>query len=223
MTPMTTDDLINRLAGDLQPVCPLAPPMRRAAIWLAFAATLIAGAVAVFGLRPDFAERLRDTAEMAQWFASALTGLLATVAAFQLSLPDRSPRWMLLPLPAAALWVGTLGLGCLADVLRFGAQGLVPGVSWGCMGFILGLGVPLSASLVWTLRHAAGIRPLPVAVMGGLAGAALSAAGLWFFHQLDGAAEALVWHAGVTVMVVGAFLLVGRSWEDRAAVHYRVA
>jgi hypothetical protein len=212
-----TDDLISRLAADLRPVRRLAPPMWRAAGWLAFAALLIAAAVAVFGLRPDIAERLRDMGEMVQWLASAATGVLAAVAAFQLSLPDRSPRWILLPLPAAAIWVGTLGLGCLAEVLKIGPAALSPGLSPGCMAFILGLGLPLAGSLVWMLRYAVAIRPVPVAAMGGLAGASLSAAGLWLFHELEGAAEALVWHAGMTLVVVAILLAFGRSWERREA------
>lgn len=210
-----TDELIERLATGLRPVRRLAPPMVRAAGWLAFALLLIAAAVAWHGPRPDLAARLRDVHDVVQWVASAATGVLATVAAFQLSLPDRSPRWVLLPLPAAALWVGTLGLGCLADLLSIGPQALAPGLSWGCMGFILGLGLPLAGTLVWVLRYAVAIRPVPVAVMGGLAGAALSAAGLWLFHELDGAAEALVWHAGMTLVAVLIFLAFGRSWERR--------
>lgn len=220
---MNTEDLIGRLAADLRPIHRLAPPLRRAAAWLAFAFAVIAVAVIWHGPRPDLAERLRDAQEVIQWLASAATGILATIAAFQLALPDRSPRWVLLPVPAAVLWVGTLGLGCLADLLRIGPQALVPGMSWGCMGFILGLGIPLSGSLIWVLRYAAGIRPLPVAVMGGLAGAALSAAGLWLFHELDGAAEALVWHVGMTLVVVMLFLAFGRSWEDRAAARFTAA
>lgn len=220
---MNTEDLIGRLAADLRPVHRLAPPLRRAAAWLGFAFAVIAVAVIWHGPRPDLAERLRDAQEVMQWLASAATGILATIAAFQLALPDRSPRWALLPVPAAVLWVGTLGLGCLADLLRIGPQALVPGVSWGCVGFILGLGIPLSGSLIWVLRYAAGIRPLPVAAMGGLAGAALSAAGLWLFHELDGAAEALVWHVGMTLVVVMLFLAFGRSWEDRTATRFTAA
>lgn len=219
----TTEELIARLSADLRPVHRLAPPMRRAAAWLAFALMVIVAAVAWHGTRPDLADRMADAQEMIQWLASAATGVLATIAAFQLALPDRSPRWVLLPIPAAVLWVGTLGAGCLADLLRIGPQALVPGVSWGCMGFILGLGIPLSGSLVWLLRYAAGIRPLPVAAMGGLAGAALSAAGLWLFHELDGAAEALVWHVGMTLVVVGLFLAFGRSWETRATARFTAA
>lgn len=219
----TTEELIARLSAELQPVERLAPPLRRAAGWLAFAFAVIAGLVLLHGPRPDLAERLGDWPELLQWIASGVTGVLATIAAFQLALPDRSPRWALLPLPAAAIWIGTLGLGCLADLLRIGPQALNPGVSWGCVGFILGLGIPLSGSLIWMLRFAAGFRPLPVAVMGGLAGAALSAAGLWLFHELDGAAESLVWHGGMTLVVVMLFLAFGRSWEDRMAGRFTAA
>ena len=50
------------------------------------------------------------------WIAgvgSLLTAVLAVVAAFQLSLPDRKAAWASLPLPAAAVWVGASGFGRL--------------------------------------------------------------------------------------------------------------
>ncbi len=68
------------------------------------------------------------------------------------------------------------------------------------------------------------IRPVPVAALGGLAGAALSAAGLSLFHHLDAALMVLIWHGGSTSLVVAGFMLAGRRWRDRedAALHRRL-
>lgn len=220
---MNTDDLIGRLAAELHPVKRLAPPLLRAAAWIGLAVLVVAACVVAFGPRHDLLERLSRPHEIAQLGFSIATGVLAAIAAFQLSLPDRSARWALLPLPAAAGWIASLGLGCLADVAREGPQALVLGTSWGCFRFIVLMGVPLSLALVWMLRHAGPIRPVPVAALGGLAGAALSAAGLSVFHHLDAAAMVLAWHGGTTLLVVLAFLGIGRIWGDRAGVRFTAA
>jgi hypothetical protein len=220
---MKTDDLIDRLSADLRPVQRLAPPLLRAAGWIGLALLLVAACVLLVGPRDDLMDRLTRPHEAAQLVFALATGVLAAIAAFQLSVPDRSRRWALLPLPAAAAWVGSLGMGCLADVAREGPQALVLGTSWGCLRFIVLLGVPLTLSLVWMLRHAGPIRPVPVAALGGLAGAAIASVGLSLFHHLDAAAMVLAWHGGSTLLVVLVFLVFGRMWGDRAEVRFTAA
>ncbi|CAH0301384.1 NrsF family protein [Roseomonas sp. CECT 9278] len=220
---MNTDDLIGRLAADLRPVKPLAPPLLRAAAWIGLALLVVAACTVAFGPRHDLMDRLSRPHEIGQLGFAIATGVLAAIAAFELSLPDRSARWVLLPLPAAVGWVGSLGMGCLADVAREGPQALVLGTSWACLRFIVLMGVPLSLALVWMLRHAGPIRPMPVAALGGLAGAAISAAGPSVFHHLDAAAMVLAWHGGSTLLVVLAFLGIGRIWGDRAGARFTAA
>ncbi len=207
---MRTEDLIAELAGGLRPVRRLAPPGWRAALWLGFAGLVVAAAVALQGLRPDIAARLALPHEVMQLATSLAAGALAAVAAFHLALPDRSPRWALLPLPMLALWVASLGWGCMADVARIGPRALVLGTSWGCLRFILGLGLPLLATLLWALRHAGPVRPVPVALLGALAAASLCSFGLSLFHHLDAAAMVLAWHGGAIALVVLIGWLVGR-------------
>jgi len=220
---MKTEDMIGRLAAELRPVRRLAPPLRRAVAWIGFAALVIAACVMLFGPRHDLMERLSRPQEAAQLAFALATGLLAAIAAFQLSVPDRSARWALLPLPAAAGWIGSLGWGCLAELARQGSRALQLDTSWGCFGFIVLTGVPLSLSLMWMLRHAGPIRPVPVAVLGGLAGAAIAAGGLSLFHHLDAAAMVLAWHGGATLLVVLGFLGLGRIWGDRAGARFTAA
>jgi hypothetical protein len=220
---MNTEELIARLSRDLRPVKPLAPPLWRAAGWIALAVAVVAACVLAFGPRHDLMDRLARPHEVAQLVFALATGILAAVVAFELSLPDRSRHWALLPLPTALGWIGSLGMGCLADVAREGPQALVLGTSWGCFRFIVLMGVPLTLSLVWMLRHAQPIRPVPVAALGGLAGAALASAGLSLFHHLDAAAMVLAWHGGTTLVVVLGFLAFGRAWGDRAGARFTAA
>ncbi len=213
---MKTEDLITQLVADLKPVKRLPSPGQRAARWLGFAFLVLASFVLWQGPRHDLMERMATPYDVAQWLASVATGVLAAVAAFQLAMPDRSPRWALLPVPAAALWVASLGWGCFADVARLGPQALLLGTSWGCLRFIAGVGIPLAATLLWLLRHAGPIRPVPVTLLGGLSAAALCSAGLSLFHHLDAAAMILVWHGSGILLVLLIGLLAGQGW-DRVA------
>lgn len=212
---MRTDDLITQLAGGLKPVRRITPPWRAMAGWLGLALLVVAAIVAATGLRHDIAERLMLPDERINLAAALLTGIAAAFAAFQLALPDRNPRWALLPLPFAVFWVSGLGWGCLRDLAERGTLGL--GTSFGCLGFIVGFGIPLTAAMLWMTRHAARIRPAPVAALGGLAAAAIGSVGLSLVHHLDAAAMVLVWHGGsVALVTLIAWLLGPRAMQAAA-------
>jgi len=198
---MRSEDLIQRLASNLRPVRPALHPALATAAWLAVAAAVIGLAVLVSGPRHDLSERLTGGFDLPQIVTASVTGVLAAFAAFELALPERSARWALLPLPAAAAWLATMGWGCLQDLARLGPDALQIGMSVPCLVFIAGLGVPLTVAMLWLARHAAWLRAGPVAALGGLSAAALASVGLSFIHYLDAAAMVLAWH-GLSVLVV---------------------
>ncbi len=68
--------------------------------------------------------------------------------------------------------------------------------------------------MLWALRHAAWIRPVPVALLGCLAAATLCSAGLSLFHHLDAALMILLWHGGAVMLVIGLGGAIGR-WVHR--------
>lgn len=198
---MRSEDLIHRLASDLRPVRPARHPAVSTALWLGAATAVIVAAVLVSGPRHDLAARLAAGFDMPQMLAATATGILAAFAAFQLALPERDRRWVLLPLPAALAWLATMGWGCLQDLVRLGPEALRVGVSLPCLAFIVGLGIPLTVAMLWLARHAAWLRAGPVAALGGLSAAALASVGLSLVHHLDAAAMVLAWH-GLSVLVV---------------------
>lgn len=203
------DRLIGALAANLQPVRPLLSPLVRAIIWLALVAA-IAAALAMFADLPGMWHRLMATPDM--WLAvlgSIATAITAALAAFELSLPDRSRAWALLPLPAFMLWLGASGLGCLRAYVLPGTHVATMGETRDCLVFIIGVSVPLSAVLILMLRRAYSLTPALTATMAGLASAAAAATLLNFFHPYDAAATDLVVHLAAVGIVIAALRAVG--------------
>jgi len=198
----SSEDLIGELTAGLAAVRRMPAPGWQALLWLALAGAAIGLAVLVFGLRHDLAERMALPQELGQWLASIATGICAALAAAMLARADRPGSWGLLPLPPLALWLASLGWGCLADVARLGPIEGQLGTSWGCLRFVLLLGAPLTAALLLLLRHAGPVRPRPVLLLGTLASAALCSAGLSLFHHLDAAVMVLLWHGGAALVLL---------------------
>jgi hypothetical protein len=180
-----TDDLIERLVAEARPVRRLRPPLRRAALWLLVVALVAGAAIAAFTDWPVFVQRVQDLRLVIEMIATLATGVAAVGAAFELSLPDRPRRWLLLPLPPLALWLASSGYGCYRHWLIAGPSGWELGESAHCFRFILAASLPLGASLLIALRRASPIAPLPVGAAGGLGVGALAAFALQFFHPFD--------------------------------------
>lgn len=218
----SNDRLIGALAEDLRPVRPLPPPALRTLLWLLLVAA-VAVALAVFADVAAMWHRITATADT----SLAVVGSIATMAtaafaAFELSLPDRSRAWALLPLPAAALWVGASGLGCLRSYILPDTHIATIGESRDCLLFIIGLSVPLATVLVVMLRRAYSLAPPLTAAMAGLAAAAAAATLLNFFHPFDAAATDLAIHAVAVLIVVAAVRTLGsRALGNRALQNTR--
>jgi hypothetical protein len=206
------DRLIGALAAGLQPVRPLLSPPLRALIWLALVAAA-AGGLAMFANLAAMWTRLTATPDMMlAAIGSAATAATAAFAAFELSMPDRSRAWALLPLPAFALWLGASGLGCLRAYVLPGTHVATMGETRDCLVFIVGLSVPLSVVLILMLRRACSLAPGLTATMAGLASAAAAATLLNFFHPYDAAATDLVVH----LFAVGLVVVALRAFGSRA-------
>ena len=199
---VTTPELIEILCADAKPVRRLRPPLLRAALWLLFAGLVLFALAALQGTRPDLAERLHQPAFAAALAGSLLTGVLAAVAAFHLSLPDRSRLWLFLPVPALVLWVSTTGYGCLTDWISIEPGGVRLGTTLECFATLAIASLPLSLVLLVMLRHAARLHPTTVAMMGGLASSGIAATALSLFHELDASLMVLLWNLGAAALIV---------------------
>ncbi|WP_368734943.1 hypothetical protein, partial [Pantoea sp. GbtcB22] len=81
------------------------------------------------------------------------------MASFRISLPGSSRLWLALPSPALALWVSTIGYGCVTDWVSMGPTGARMGEAARCFATLLLASVPLSIAMPVMLRHAALLRP----------------------------------------------------------------
>jgi hypothetical protein len=209
MTSSPNDALIRGLAANLKPVRRLAQPMVRAGVWLGAVVVIAAGLAGFSDLHAMWA-RISGAPDV--WLAvigSAATAVLAGLAAFELSLPDASRRWALLPLPGALLWIGASGIGCLRTFIVPDAHVAALDESRDCFLFIIALSVPLSALMILMLRQACPLQPGLTAAIAGLAVAAAAATLLNFFHPFDAAGTDLAVHAVAVALVIGANRLFG--------------
>lgn len=205
-----TPDLIASLAANMKPVKRLRPPIVRAMFWLMLAAAVLTLLAINQGIRPDLAQRLREPAFATSLAAAIVTGVLAAVAAFLASLPDRSRLWLLLPVPALIVWLSNVGYQCLTDWVAIGPDGMSPGEAARCFATLALTSLPLSLAMLAMLRYAAPLRPTAVTLMGSLAVAAMTATALSLFHMVDASVMILMWNVGVAALFAGLGGLFGR-------------
>lgn len=193
--------LIEELVADLRPVRRLRSPALKAFGWLAVVG-MLAAALASFSDLAALGGRLASALDMKLAMAgSTLTTVLAVLAAFQTSMPDRKPAWALLPLPAALLWLGASGLGCLRAWVVPHSPPATLEQERVCLVFIIGVSVPLSVLLIAMLRRASPLKPGMTLAMGGLAAASASATLLNLFHPYDAGATDLAVHVLAVIAV----------------------
>lgn len=196
-----TEKLIASLSAGLQPVTPLRPPALRAAFCLLLIAALAAWPLLRLADLQVFALRNADPRTALECAASLLTGIVATVSAFYLSVPGRAGRWTFAPLAPLALWIVASGAGCLRNG--------VGSANWDCLMFVVVTGIPLTLVLFLFLRRARPIAPGPVALAGGLGAAGVAAFLLQFFHPFDVTVMDLLLHTAAVLCVLAVARLLG--------------
>jgi hypothetical protein len=205
-----TDQLIARMTASAGPVRRLAPPMARALLWLTVTTLVFGVLIWRMSNLHAFAGRAADPRLALELAATLAAGVAGVIAAFHLSLPDRSRAWALLPAPFAVLWMGLSGLGCYRYWAEQTRDGWALGESSHCFLFLLALGVPLAGLLLLSLRRARPLQPRLVAAVGAVGVAALSAFVLQFFHPFDITLLDLGAHLAALLILIGVFAVSGR-------------
>jgi hypothetical protein len=205
----TISEVVDTLVSCAPPVRRLQPPLQRALLWLALAAVVLILLSIEHGVRADLAERLRQPSFAVGIAAAVVTGILSVIAAFMISIPDRSQWWVLVPAPSLLIWISTVSYECFTDWIVIGPDGMGMGETVRCFASLLLTSVPLGITLVIMLRYAALIRSGTVAMMGGLAVAAITSTALAIFHDLDSTVTILVWNLGMAALITALACLFG--------------
>jgi hypothetical protein len=193
---METAELIKRLAADTSMVRRLQPPWLRAMFWLAIALPYVAVVVHGKLMMVDPSQALADPRFMIEQVATFATALTAAFAALCSVVPGFDGRMFLLPLGPLALWIASVGHGCVQDWLRFGAAGLAIRPDWECLSSATIIGIIPAIAMVVMLRKGAPLQPRLTLMLGAVAVAAIGNFGMQFFHFRDASIMMLFWHLG---------------------------
>ena len=199
---METSAFIKTLANAAEPVRAIQRPMVRTVYWLLIAGAVLILLLAEHGLRSDIANQLRNPLFLIGTTASFLTSVLAAHSCLVASLPDRSRFWLLLPLAPLAVWMATVGYGCLTNWVSYDAGDLRMGTAVQCFATVLLISLPLSISIFVMLRHAVRLRPTFVTLVAGLAVAGMTSSAMALLYRLDATIMNLIWNLGTAALIV---------------------
>jgi hypothetical protein len=211
-----TDDLIERLATSHNRIRRLQSPWKRALHWLSISLLGVAVIVILMSPRGDLVAKLTDTRFLIEEAAALATAVSAAVVAFCMTVPGHSRKIALLPIAPLAVWLGSLGQGCLQAWLRFGDEAWRLSPDWVCFPAIALVGAIPALAMVAMLRRGAPLAPRTTVMLGALAAAALGNVGLRLFHPQDASLMILVWQFGSVALLT---MLAG--WGGRRILAWR--
>ena len=212
-----TEELIRRLAEDIEPIRPLPPPWISTGVWLVLAIPYVILVVLVMSPRGDLPTKIADLRFVIEQVAALATGITAAIAAFATVVPGHNRKLIVLPLLPLAMWLGSLGQGCVQDWIQLGRQGLSLRPDWFCLPAIILTGSVPAFVMAVMLRRGAPLSPHVTTALGGLAAAGLGNFGLRLFHPQDASVMVLFWQFGAVFVVsavaawAGGYLLNWRS------------
>jgi hypothetical protein len=205
---LDTNVLVQKLAGNAEPVRRLAPPWRRAAIW--FAISTIYAVLVILNHSYAFNLWEMDTRFAIELTATLATAATAAVAAFCSVVPGYDRRWLFAPLVPLAVWFAALGESCLDEWLRLGSAGLELHSDWDCLLAAALIGIIPAIAIVAMLRRGAPLVPRASLALAGIAVAAFANFAMRLHHYGDASIIILVWHLGSVVALAFVASLLGR-------------
>jgi hypothetical protein len=194
-----TKQLIRRLTEDTTPVHRLRGPWVRAAMWLAVSMAYI---LVFLSLMPTHEpSHARDSVFLIEQIAAFLTGLTAAIGAFASVVPGYDRKWIGLPLLPLAVWLASLGPGCVQELSQFGiAHTPLTHNPW-CVPVIVLFGALPAAAITIMLGRGAPLTPRLTAALGALAASGLANVGVRVVHPEDVSIMLLFWHIGAVLVI----------------------
>lgn len=208
---MATNDVINALVRDLEPVSPLPLPRVRLRRWVMTSAALGAASVAVLGRRGDLATSVFAQPFQAHVAFLVLAAVTSAAAALALAIPGEPVGTWRRAAPAVALgaWLAWLA-GELMPLAAAGGAAW-PEAGWGCVAKAFAIGATPGMLLAVMIGRGAPSDVRATVTFAALAAAAVGAIGVELTCPLDGPMHLLLWHAGPVMVVVLLAALFGRA------------
>jgi hypothetical protein len=168
--------------------------------------------------RDDLPSKMSDVRFVIEQVAALATGITAAMAAFATVVPGHNRKLLVLPLLPLALWLGSLGQGCIQDWSRLGHQGVSLRPDWFCLPAIIFTGSVPAFIMAVMLRRGAPLTPHVTTALGGLAAAGLGNFGLRLFHPQDASVMVLFWQVGAVFIVTALAGWAGGYWLHWRAI-----
>jgi hypothetical protein len=206
---VNTDQLIEKLAGEVTPISRRLSPAQRAMLWSAAALVCVALGLSQFGVRRDLAAAWYTSDLLLRVVLLASTAWLAVLTAFRLSVPGEDTRaWSRLwPLTTLLLLVA-VGTSEVFYAAAVGNAGPALG-GWSCARKAAFTGtVPAVLAIVLILR-AAPLEPLWTAMLGVLAAGAAGALASELHCPSRAPMHVLLWHILPVALSAAVGLAVG--------------
>ncbi len=211
-----TEDLIAQLSQSLAPVKRLAPPGRRAGLLSALATLVIALVCWKQGFRPDIQTKLAQSSYVIAVIAAWLTGVTATLAALEISLPGGRKSWTWLPLPSALLWIWGVGWGCLIHWVSILDAKPVEDSAVNCLTTLVAASIPLALALWLAVGKAKPLARSNTAWLSAVAVAAFADVAHLLCHVVEATVFVLMMNLGTASVIVAVLGLLGVRVLPRA-------
>jgi hypothetical protein len=203
---MRTEALIRAMAADARPARALAPAL--AAVVLGLMAVAAAVFLPLMGMRPDFGTAIMRAAVMVKQVFPLLLLLGGFGAALRLAHPGEHVAGWLLPLLAVPVMLAaTVATAMMRMPLAEWHPAMMGSSNGQCLFWIIVMGLPLLAGVLWALRAGASTRPALTGAAGGLLAGGAAAAVYSMHCTEDSPLFYAFWYvlAILAVTAIGAF------------------
>jgi hypothetical protein len=213
---LRTQELIDRLVADVEPVTPLLSPARRAVVWSVVAAICVILGVLYFGLRRDAAEAWYSTAVVLRLVLLGATAWLSVVTAFRLSVPGHDSRawsrWW--PLALVGVLVAVVSAEVVVGLLTGDVDS--PLRAWRCVRKVAFVGAIPAVLAVVLIQRANALDPRWAALLGVLGAGAAGALTSELACPIHAPIHVLLWHVlPVAASAVAGAVLGVLFWNRR--------
>lgn len=162
MTESDINKTIDNLCSELKPCCRMKSPWWRSLLWMTIAISYVVAIALMVGIQPNTMERMHQHNFVFEIAISLITGIVASIATFMLSVPDSRRMEWLYPIPMTLFLVHMMWM-----LIRFYIEGfgIVPGewFSHCWMDALVMAGLPAGVVL-FLIRKGATCRPRLLAI-----------------------------------------------------------